>query len=68
MKAAKYLDEEVMVKKAVKALFRELGPVEANRFISMPRKKRIESVRRHREWQKNLNKDAFFKGVFNFSE
>lgn len=68
MKAAKYLDEEVMVKKAVKVLFSELGPIEANRFISMPRKKRIESVRRHREWQKNLSKDVFFKEVFNFNE
>ena len=65
MKAAKYLDEEIMVKKAIKALFSELGPIEANRFISMPRKRRIESVKRHREWQKNLNKDIFFKGVFN---
>ncbi len=64
MKAIKYLDEEVMVKKAVKALISELGPVEANRFISMPRKRRIESVKRHRAWQKNLDKDGFFKEVF----
>jgi hypothetical protein len=42
----------------------ELGPVEANRFINMPRKKRTDSVKRHREWQKHLDKDKFFKGVF----
>ena len=64
MKATKYLDEDVMVKKAVNALISELGPVEANRFISMPRKRRIESVKRHREWQKNLDKDRFFNEVF----
>jgi hypothetical protein len=60
MRAVKYMDEEILVKKAVKALIGELGPIEANRFISMPRKKRIESVKRHREWQKQLDKNEFF--------
>ncbi|MBU3981882.1 MAG: hypothetical protein KKG97_11260 [Proteobacteria bacterium] len=64
MKAIKYMDEELMVKKAIKALIMELGPVEANRFINMPRKKRIESVKRHREWQKHMDKDRFFDQVF----
>ena len=64
MRSVKYMDEELMVKKAIKALIGELGPVEANRFINMPRKKRIDSVKRHREWQKHLDKDKFFKEVF----
>lgn len=64
MTTKKYMDEEIMIKKAIKALIRELGPVEAIRFINMSRKKRIESVRRHREWQKHLDKDKFFKEVF----
>jgi hypothetical protein len=64
MKAIKYMDEELMVKKAIKALIMELGPIEANRFINMPRKKRIESVKRHREWQKHLDKDRFFDQIF----
>ena len=64
MRAIKYMDEEKMVKKAVKALIGELGPIEANRFISMPRKKRIESIKRHREWQKSLDKEKFFNKVF----
>ena len=64
MKLVKYMDEELMVKKAIKALIGELGPVEANRFINMPRKKRIDSVKRHREWQKHLDKDNFFREVF----
>ena len=64
MRPVKYLDEEVLIKKAVKALIGELGPIEANRFISMPRKKRMESVKRHKEWQKKLDKNGFFNKIF----
>ena len=64
MRSVKYMDEELMVKKAIKALIGELGPVEASRFINMPRKKRTNSVKRHREWQKHLDKDKFLKEVF----
>ncbi len=38
--------------------------VEAIRFINLPKKRRLESVKRHREWQKLLNKDRFFDEVF----
>jgi len=48
----------------MEALIKELGPVEAIRFINMPKKKRLESVKRHREWQKSLDKDPFFEKVF----
>jgi len=64
MRTTKYMNEEIMVKKGIKALIGELGPVEANRFINMPRSKRMESVKRHREWQKYLDKDKFFNKVF----
>ena len=64
MSATRYMDDEQMVKKAVKALIGAVGPIEANRFISMPRRKRMESVKRHREWQKRLNKEEFFGKVF----
>jgi hypothetical protein len=64
MSTTRYMDEEEMVKKAVKALIGAVGPIEANRFISMPRKKRMESVKRHREWQRRLDKDEFFARVF----
>jgi hypothetical protein len=64
MRSVKYMDEELMVRKAIKALIGELGPVEANRFINMPRKKRINSIKRHREWQKHLDKDKFLNEVF----
>ena len=64
MRTIKYMDEEIMVKKAIKALIRELGPVEAIRFINMPKKRRIESVRRHKEWQRYLDKEKFLDEVF----
>ena len=63
MKSAKYLDEEIVIKKATEVLIRELGPVEAIRFTNIPKKKRLESVKRHREWQELLDKDPFFKEV-----
>lgn len=64
MKTIKYMDEDVVIKKAIEALIKELGPVEAIRFINMPKRKRIESVKRHREWQKMLNNTQFLKEVF----
>ena len=64
MRTEKYMDEEIMVKKGIKALIKELGPMEAIRFINMPRRKRLESVRRHREWQKHLDKERFLDQVF----
>jgi len=64
MKAIKYMNEGIMIKKAIKVLIGELGPIEASRFINMPRKKRVDSVKRHREWQKSLDKDTFLEHVF----
>jgi len=64
MRIEKYMDEEAVIKKGVQVLIKELGPVEALRFMNLPRGKRMESVRRHREWQKLLDKDRFFDEVF----
>ncbi len=64
MSRVKYMDEEVVIRKAMEALIKELEPVEAIRFINMPKRKRMESVRRHREWQKLLDKERFFNDVF----
>jgi len=64
MRVNKYLDEELVIKKGIDALIKELGPVEAIRFINIPKKRRMESVRRHRQWQKLLDKDRFFNEVF----
>jgi hypothetical protein len=48
----------------MKILMKELGPVETARFLNIPREKRLESVKRHREWQKSLSKDDFLKEIF----
>jgi hypothetical protein len=60
----KYMDEEVVIKKVVEILLRELGPMETTRFFAMSGKRRMDSVRRHLEWQKKLDKDSFFNDVF----
>jgi hypothetical protein len=64
MKTVKYMDEETVIKKAMQVLIKELGPVEAIRFVTIPKSKRIENIKRHREWQKMLSKDIFFDEVF----
>jgi len=64
MKAVKYMDEEMVIKKGVDLLIKGLGPLEAIRFMSISPERRTESVKRHREWQKHLNKEQFFNEVF----
>ncbi|MGB5156724.1 hypothetical protein [Desulfobacterium sp. N47] len=64
MKTERYLTEEITIKKGIDALVKELGPVETMRFINLPRKRRQESVKRHREWQRMLDKTDFFDKVF----
>ena len=64
MKTSALMDEDVLVRKAVRALMDDLGPVEAQRFLSLPGGKREDSVARHHKWQRQLNKDQFFDQVF----
>ena len=64
MKAEKYLNEDDLVRKAIDILIQKLGPIETARFITIPQKRRIESVRRHRQWQKQLIQDKFYDEVF----
>ena len=64
MKARVFTDEEQLITKAVDVLIKELGPVEASRFLGLPRKKRVESVKRHRQWQAQLQRDKFFERIF----
>jgi hypothetical protein len=65
MKAAAFLSEEELIRKAAEILIEKLGEVEAIRFFSLPKKKRMESVERHRSWQESLNKDEFLAEAFN---
>jgi len=64
MKKSVLMEEEKLVEVAIEALLDRLGPVETNRFLTLPRKKRMESVKRHRQWQQQLDKDAFFNKIF----
>lgn len=63
MKKSKYLNENVMLEKGINALLNELGPVETARFLNIHREKRVESVKRHREWQKELNEENFLNEI-----
>ncbi len=60
----RYLQEEELIRRAVEALLRTLGPVETTRFLDLARSRPLDSVQRHRVWQESLDKDAFFQQVF----
>jgi len=64
MKMSVFMSEEKLVKEAIDILIDRLGAVEANRFLSLPKKKRMESVKRHQLWQSKLEKDQFFGSIF----
>ena len=64
MKASVFTDEEQLITKAIEVLVKELGPVEASRFLALPRKKRVDSVKRHRQWQAQLQQEEFFDRIF----
>ena len=59
-----FLSEDQLIARAVNLLMERLGPVETSRFLSLPREKRIDSVKRHRLWQSRLAKDEFFTKIF----
>lgn len=58
------MTEERLIQKATDVLVKQLGPLESSRFFSLPQKKRMESVKRHRAWQAGLDKNEFFDKVF----
>jgi len=64
MKTIKCLDQHEVIERGLQALYKELGPVEARRFIAyantIPRE---DSVKRHRRWQAGLDKEAFVKKI-----
>jgi hypothetical protein len=59
-----YLQEDEVVQRAVDALVEALGPIEAARFLTLPRQRTLDSVTRHHRWQDSLDKDQFFDQVF----
>ena len=63
MKPSEFIDENELYRKAMLLLYENLGPVEASRFLSVVKSKRLDSVKRHRQWQEGLDKDQFFKEI-----
>lgn len=64
MKKGKFLSDEQLVEQAINVLMDTLGPVETARFLSLPAKKSVDSVKRHQRWQATLDKERFFDEVF----
>lgn len=64
MKAVRYMDDELVMKKGVELLINGLGPLETLRFLSFPSEKRVETIKRHRDWQRNLDQKQFFDDLF----
>jgi len=64
VKAQVYLPEDKMIRRGLEALMAALGPVETVRFLTLPRRRRLESVRRHQQWQASLDQEQFFDQVF----
>lgn len=59
-----FLSEEAMIERAVEALLQALGPVEAARFLALPRKPILDAVEWHRQWQATLDVDTFLDQAF----
>lgn len=64
MRQSQFLSEETLVQRVIEILLETFGPVESTRFLSLHVKKRIESVKRHWEWQSQLEKVQCFNEDF----
>jgi len=64
MKTARYMDEDLVIRKGIDLLIKGLGPLETMRFMNIPKERKIDSIKRHRVWQQQLEKDPFFEDVF----
>ena len=64
MNAGTFVKEEKLISEAMNALIDKLGPVETNRFLSLLKTGRVESVKRHKLWQSKLKKEKFLNTVF----
>ncbi len=64
MTTTRYLPEKELIARALAVLIETLGPIEATRFLRLPRERRLESVERHRQWPAALDQGQFFDQVF----
>ena len=68
MSTTQYLNDDELIERAIKPLIDALGPGEAMRFLTLPRPQRIESVKRHQQWQDDLDPQQFLEQVFGSPE
>ncbi|MCP4700783.1 MAG: hypothetical protein GY862_28605 [Gammaproteobacteria bacterium] len=64
MKSDAVLSEEQLIHQAIEVLIEKMGLLETTRFFALKSQGGIDSVERHRQWQADLDKDAFFDQVF----
>ena len=64
MRSTVLLDDAKLAQNAVEVLMKALGPVDTARFLALPARKRLESVRRHRGWQRHADKEKLVDAVF----
>ncbi len=64
MKTNRRILGKQLICKAIDILIRTLDPMETSRFLTLPQQQRIDSVKRHQQWQESLKKDEFFAKVF----
>ena len=64
MKMVKCLNQQELLEKGIDALYKELGPVEARRFMALTHPVQHEDcVKRHHRWQASLNKEEFLAQI-----
>jgi hypothetical protein len=64
MSITRLMPDKDLIEKVTELLFKELGYTDAVRFLSLPKEQRLESVKRHRNWQESLDKEKFYNDVF----
>jgi hypothetical protein len=57
------MPDKDLIEKVTELLFKELGYTDAVRFLSLPKEPRLESVKRHRNWQESLDKETCLNDV-----
>ncbi|HRF12761.1 MAG TPA: hypothetical protein PLR37_11615 [Candidatus Accumulibacter phosphatis] len=58
------MTEERPIRQATNVLIQNPGIMEATRFLTLSREGRQEPMERHRAWQRERNKEAFFAEGF----
>jgi len=55
MSITKLMPDKELIRKVTEILFKELCYNNAIRFLSLPKEEKLESVKRHRNWQDSLD-------------